>query len=57
MYSRSFYTNRDDGTFPSFARGVARLLLFIPDEIYFRARVVIAMDSSLTRIKNIYPLL
>jgi hypothetical protein len=36
--------------------GVARLMQAEPDGIYFRAGVVIAMKSSFTRIKNIYPI-
>ena len=41
---------------PPLQGGVARLMHAEPDGIYFRAGVVIAMKSSFTRIKNIYPI-
>jgi len=45
-------------TFPSLPRRGGPATAFSEtNEIYFRARVVIAIESSLTRIKNIYPLL
>ena len=49
MYSGSFYTNLTESMMtalsPPSQGGVARLLLFEPDGIYFRAGVVIASES------------
>ena len=49
MYSGSFYTNLTDSVMtalsPPSQGGVARLLHFEPGEIYFRARVVIALKK------------
>jgi len=61
MYSGTFYTNLTGSEMtalsPPSQGGVARLLLVEQDEIYFRAGVVIAMESKLTRIKNICALI